>query len=57
MILDRPRLSGRGWPNPLLCHRFIVTIDVPCAIRGATFVIEVENGLEAKVKMTTIADE
>ena len=30
---------------------------MPCAIRGATFAIDVGNGLETKGKMTTIADE
>ena len=59
MVLYRPRLRGWGRPNPLFimspiyCH----ISYVPCAIRGAIFAIDVENGLETKEKMTTIADE
>ena len=49
------RGHGRGESfilSPMYCHNSYV----PCAIRGATFAIDVENGLETKVKMITVAN-
>ena len=52
------RGHGRGESftlSPMYCHNSYV----PCAIRGATFAtfaMDVENGLETKVKMITVAN-
>ena len=55
---------GRGWGAGAWARRILYFVTdvychnsyVPCAIRGATFAIDVENGLETKVQMITVAN-